>query len=279
MKKIFFEVNNNLNLPIKFDLRRNNYNHKSPLNIVIHGFKAFRNWGFIPYLCDKLAENSGPTINLDFSLNGIENEEKMLYNPDLFRKNTVSQQLEDINILLDYIKSDEFLYNIEDVWNGEINLIGHSLGGAVSIVTAGERDDISRIVLWGTISKTDRNTERQKKEWRETGYIEFKESHSGQLLYLNVEYLNDKELNKDRIDLRRIISELEIPICIIHGKLDFTVRLNEAEILENLSKKSSKLESLYIEKSNHTFGVSHPFTKTNDGLELAIEKTIDFVKI
>lgn len=277
MEKIFFELLNNKNHKIKFDLRKKSYSKKHPLNIVLHGFKAFRNWGFIPFLSDKIAEFSGPTINIDFSLNGIENEEKMLYNPDLFRINTVSQQLEDLNLTLDYVKSSDFENNIKDIWDGTFNLIGHSLGGAISIVTANERKDINKIILWGTISKTDRNTERQKKEWREKGYIEFKESHSGQVLYLDVEYLEDKERNKDRIDLRKIISNLSIPICIIHGKLDFTVKLKEAEILEKLAIKSSDLDSLYIEKCNHTFGVSHPFLKTNDGLDLAIEKTINFI--
>lgn len=277
MEKIFFELLNSKNHKIKFDLRKKSYSKKLPINIVLHGFKAFRNWGFIPFLSYKLAEFSGPTINIDFSLNGIEDEEGMLYNPDLFRINTVSQQLEDLNLTLDYIKSSDFENNVKDIWDGTFNLIGHSLGGAISIVTANERKEINKIILWGTISKTDRNTERQKKEWREKGFIEFKESHSGQILYLDVEYLEDKERNKERIDLRKIISNLSIPICIIHGKLDFTVKLNEAEILEKLAIKSSDLDTLYIEKCNHTFGVSHPFSKSNDGLELAIEKTFNFI--
>ncbi len=279
MEKTYFEISNNLSLPLKFDLRLIKENKNKPLNIVLHGFKAYRNWGFIPYLSEKLANNCGPTINLDFSLNGIVDEDKMLYDIDIFRINTVSQQLKDISILLNELQNqNSVIYNnLKDNWNGEINLIGHSLGGACSMITAFENPLISKIILWGTISKTDRNTQRQKNQWREKGYIEFKESHSGQTLYLDVEYLEDKERNSKRIDLRKIISELKIPICIIHGKLDFTVKLNEAEILVSKAINSNNLEHLYIEKCNHTFGVSHKFDNTNVSLENAIEKTMKFI--
>lgn len=278
MEKLYFEIINDNNDLIKFDLRKKSYNQKLPLNIILHGFKAFRNWGFIPYLAEKLSEQSGPTINLDFSLNGIIDENKMLYDNSKFRINTISQELKDLNILLDYIKSNNFINNLNSCWNGEINLIGHSLGGAVSIITAHERNDINKIILWNSISKSDRNTERQKKEWREKGYIEFTENKSGQTLFLDVEYLEDKERNKKLFDLRGKIAELNIPICIIQGKIDLTVRYNEAEILEKSAVNSKKLEAHYIEKCNHTFGVSNPFLSTNENLDYAINKTIEFIK-
>ena len=277
MEKLYFEIFNDNNDLIKFDLRKKIYSQKSPLNIILHGFKAFRNWGFIPRMAEKLSEQSGPTINLDFSLNGVIDEGKMLYDNSKFRKNTISQELKDLNILLDYIKSNNFNINLSECWNGEINLIGHSLGGAISIITAHERNDINKIILWNSISKSDRNTERQKKEWREKGYIEFTESKSGQTLFLDVEYLEDKERNKKRFDLRGKISELKIPICIIQGKLDLTVRYNEAEALEKSAVNSISLEAHYIEKCNHTFGVSNPFISTNENLDYAINKTIEFI--
>lgn len=279
MKINYFEILNNIQLPIKLDLRTKEYSDKKPLNIILHGFKAYRNWGFIPYFSERFADEIGPTINLDFSLNGIINEKEMLYDVDLFRTNTVSQQLKDIEILLNEVKSPNSEINkiLTPIWNGEINLIGHSLGGACALITANRDDSISSVVLLGTISKTDRNTDRQKKEWRENGFIEFKESHSGQILYLDVEYLEDKERNKDKIDLREIISYLEIPICVIHGKLDFTVPIKEAQILIDKAKKSTKLESLFIEKCNHTFGVKHNFTVTNESLELTIDKIKSFI--
>ena len=277
MQKIYFEVKSNNQQIVRLDLRKSNYQTKVPINIFLHGFKAFRNWGFIPYLSEKLAKNVGITINIDFSLNGISDEQNMLYDIDIFRKNTVSQELDDINKLLDAIKDGYFNKEIESIWNGEINLIGHSLGGAVSIITAFERNDINKIVLWSSISKLDRNTERQKAQWREKTYLEFTENRSGQTLILDVEYLEDKERNTERFNLRKIISELTNPICIIQGKLDFVTKLSEAETLEKLAVKSSDLETLYIEKGNHTFGAYHPFLQTNDVLEMSISKTIEFL--
>jgi hypothetical protein len=279
MKINYFEILNNIQVPIKLDLRLLDYKEKKPLNIILHGFKAYRNWGFIPYFAERFTKDIGPTINFDFSLNGIDNEKEMLYNVDLFRTNTVSQQLKDIEILLNEINDSNSEINklLSPIWNGKVNLIGHSLGGACSLISAESFSQISSVVLLGSISKTDRNTERQKREWREKGFIEFKESYSGQILYLDVEYLEDKERNKDKIDLRRIISKLEVAICVIHGKLDFTVPLKEAEILIERAKNSKILEYLFIDKCNHTFGVSHQFNETNTSLELTIDKIKSFL--
>lgn len=269
---IEFEISSKENLPIKCDLLTAKTNEKKPLAIIVHGFKSFRRWGFNPYLLQKFNDAGLNSLAFDFSRNGIDDEEKMLYNVDLFRKNTVGIAIDDLNTLFDHLPNLESLQN---TWNGEIYLCGHSMGGAISILSSPNREEVKKISLWGAISKWDRNTRRQKKEWQEKGYMEFKENSTGQMLYLDYEYLAYKERNAKKIDIRENLSNLDIPIQVIHGEQDFTVPAKEGEILHKKSKNPAS-EIHIIPKTGHTFGIRHPMKESNPGLDDAINQTINF---
>lgn len=245
-----------------------------PVLIVSHGFKAYREWGFFPYMAEQYAQSGMIVVNIDFSQNGVIDAEKGIFDVDKFRAITVTQEIKDLNAVIDNLKNLLESNSIEN-WNGEIYLLGHSLGGAVSIITASQRNDIAKVVTWGSIGDIDRNTQRQKDDWRAKGVLEFENRISGQMLYLDVEYLEDKLRNKEKYDLEKCISELDIPTLIVHGDKDFTVRMKDAEMLNNAAKNS---ELCIINKANHTFNCRHPFTGSNEILETAINSTIEFLK-
>jgi pimeloyl-ACP methyl ester carboxylesterase len=245
-----------------------------PILIISHGFKAYREWGFFPYMAEQYAQSGMIVINIDFSQNGVVDAEKGIFDADVFRTVTVSQEINDLNAVIDNLKYLLNEYSIEG-WNGEVFLLGHSLGGAVSVITASQRNDISKVVTWGSIGDIDRNTQRQKDDWRAKGVLEFENRITGQMLYLDVEYLEDKLRNKEKYDLEKCISELDIPTLIVHGDKDFTVRMKEAKMLDNAAKNS---ELCIINKANHTFNCRHPFTVTNEILDQAINSTIEFLK-
>lgn len=271
MNKKYFELDSGHSTPIKLNLFEVKSSKPLPLTIISHGFKAFRNWGFIPYLAEKISSSVGHVITIDFSMNGIDDEQKMLYDVDVFRKNTVGVELDDLRILHENLESLD-LKN----WNGEIYLLGHSMGGAISILTAGKFDKVKKLSLWGTISKWNRNTKRQIDEWKEKGFMEFKESISGQTLYLDYTYQEYKEKHKDEIDIRISLSKLNIPVQIIHGNLDMTVPPKEGEIL--FKKAIGNNPELHlIPKTGHTFGAKHPMLESNPELDLSIDHTIKFL--
>lgn len=273
MKKSTFSIPVNDRLIVSGDI----YNHTSiprPILIISHGFKAYREWGFFPYMAEQYAKSGMIVINIDFSQNGVIDAEKGIFDIDIFRSVTVTQEIEDLNLVIDNLSSLLDKYSIE-VWNGEIYLLGHSLGGAVSIITASQRNDIDKLVTWGSIGDIDRNTQRQKDDWRAKGVMEFENRITGQMLYLDLEYLEDKLRNKEKYDLEKCIAKLDIPTLIVHGDKDFTVSTKEAKILHNAAKNA---ELCIINKANHTFNCRHPFTGTNEMLDNAINSTIEFLK-
>jgi len=273
MNKYFFEISVGPELTVKGDLY-NATTKKQPVIIVTHGFKAYREWGFFPYMAEQLASSGMIVINIDFSLNGIVDAEKGIFDTDKFRAITVSQEIADLNSVIDNLGVILSENNIDN-WNGEIFLFGHSLGGAVSIITASKRSDISKLVTWGSIGDIDRNTDRQKAEWRAKGVMEFENRLTRQMLYLDVEYLEDKLRNKSEYNLKKCASKLNIPLLVVHGDKDFTVRMGEAELLYNSAQKS---KLAIIKRANHTFNCRHPFTETNIILEEAINTTIGFLQ-
>lgn len=273
MTKDFFKISVGNDLKVSGDLYTSSTD-KQPVIIVTHGFKAYREWGFFPYMAEQFANAGMIVLNIDFSLNGIVDPVKGIFNVDKFRAITVSQEIADLNAVIENLETILSEREIDN-WNGELYLYGHSLGGAVSIITSSKRKDITKVVTWGSIGDIDRNTDRQKADWRAKGVMEFDNRITGQILYLDVEYLEDKLRNKSEYDLEKCASELDIPLLVLHGDKDFTVRTGEAEMLHNSAPNS---ELAIINKANHTFNIRHPFTGTNEILEEAINTTIEFLQ-
>lgn len=274
MIKKYFELPVAQDLIVRGDIYNIPNSEKQPIIIVTHGFKAYREWGFFPYMAEQYAESGMIVLNIDFSLNGVIDPVKGTFDIDKFRAITVTQEIADLNAVIDNLNQILAENEIEN-WNGEIYLYGHSLGGAVSIITASKRKDISKVVTWGSIGDIDRNTDRQKADWRAKGVMEFENRITGQILYLDVEYLEDKLRNKSDYDLEKCASELTMPLLVVHGDKDFTVRMGDAERLHNSAPNS---ELAIINKCNHTFNCRHPFTGTNEILEETINTTIGFLQ-
>lgn len=258
---------------INCDIRYLDNSDNKPIVFIYHGFKGFRDWGFFPYVGKKLAEMGAITVTIDFSMNGIIDREKVLFNIKNFANNTMSTQVKDGNMLLNFLETGNLL---GDEKNCDIYILGHSMGGAVAAMVASQNPEINKVALWASISKIDRYTPRQKEIWRRKGKLEFKESQGGQTLELSREYLEDIENLEKEKPFLEIISELNIPLLALTGTQDLTVRPVESEQIASAAK-SSLLKK--IEKAGHTFGIKHPFTEPTPQLDEAIEITAKFFGI
>ncbi len=260
----------------KYDIR---YSDKSsepkPMMIFSHGFKSFKDWGFIPYICQRAAEAGYIAVNLDFSFNGIKDPKTMVFDEFLFAQNTISREIKDLYELIDALYFTETDYCFP-TWNNKIYLAGHSLGGAVSLLAASRRNDISAVSTWGAVSKLDRNTRRQKEIWKQLGYTEVKIADTGQILKLNYTYLQDKQDNFSPTAIIDACRSLKSPVLVIHGRNDITVRMKEAQELYENSKHTNNSEIFVIERTGHTFGTRHPMNEPNVALDAAIDKMISF---
>ena len=75
--------------------------------------------------------------------------------------------------------------------------------------------------------------------------------------------------NKDRFNILKASSSIDIPMLIVHGSKDPTVPIDDA-ITINLSNPKSQLS--IINDADHVFGVSHPYN--NDELPMHLKEVL-----
>jgi len=240
--------------------------------VFVHGFKGFKDWGFVPYLGEYFANQGFFVITFNFSHNGIGENKTEFTELDKFSENTYSREVKELNEIISAFRNDYF----DIKGNADLGVIGHSRGGAIALLTSAKRNDINAVATWASVSNLDRYSDRQKTEWRQKGYIEVLNSRTNQMMHLNVALLNDIEKNwETELNLQNAVSKLNRPLLIVHGVQDMSVPISEAEQLYEWSDKS-KTEFYKIYSTGHTFNIVHPFKGTTDKFEKLLKKTTYF---
>ena len=279
-KQQTFSFENNINEITKCDIFYNNDNkQKIPFVLLLHGFRAFSSWGFFPYIASKFAENNFIAGCLDFSLNTLSNKEKQWFDMNKFRKNTVTQMITEAKMLVEKLNDFD---EIKNKWNGEIYLLGHSLGGALAIAVADKVNNknkiIKKIATICSISDIDIYNIKQKEKWEELGYKEFLDGNTGQNIILDVSFLRDRLTYTGEKSLGAMISRLDIPTYFIHTEADATVSPKSLEIISSSFTNKKLLKTELVPKANHSLNCEHPFRETNPALEHIIDNIIQFYK-
>ncbi len=276
MIKEYFEIDSDNGI-IKGDLRYNKGN-KMPLIFFFHGFKSFRNWGFIPYMCDYLANNNYNVINIDYTKNGIVDSDKSIFDPDIFAVQTVSSHYTDvINIYKNVIENRMINnVNLDLYWDGRVYFMGHSMGGALCYL-ASSVISIDKIVSLAAVSNFDTNTERQKQMWKEKGYTEVRINGTGQILKLNYSYFADKEKNFNKDSILSSIRQYRGKYLVIQAKNDLVAKMEAGNQLYAAGRYNDNKELFVLEGTGHTFSASHPFAGENKYLRSVLEKMLEFL--
>lgn len=245
----------------------------SPCIILVHGFKGFKDWGFGPYIANHFAKNGFFVITFNFSFNGIAGNSEEFTELDKFARNTFSREISELTTVIESYKNGFWGATV----NKKIALLGHSRGGAISLLTAFQQKDINVVVLWASVSKLDRYSERQKEQWRKKGYFEVLNQRTKQVMRLDVSLLDDLEKNKEgSLNIKKAVSELNRPLFIAHGEQDLAVPIREGEELYHWSDKE-QTEFYRIPSTGHTFDIKHPFEGTNKRFDNLLSRTTEFL--
>lgn len=270
-------LNNSNNEPLSIDFRYPDSNNKGiPILIFCHGFKGFKDWGCFPYMLDSISNEGIFCVSFNFSRNGTDNTQP---NPteftrlDLFAKNTFSTELDDLNFVLDYLESEKEYYGYDF---DSLTLAGHSRGGGISIIKAATDNRIKKLITLASVASFDRYGNETRKRWKEDGFIEVLNTRTKQKMRLNYTLLEDVEKNHKKLDILEAMSEIKIPVLIVHGKEDLAVDYSEAEALYSICPSATKTLELF-ENTGHTFGAVHPFEGTTEYLEKVISAIKKFL--
>jgi uncharacterized protein len=246
------------------DLTYDDAHKNAPLVIFAHGFKGFKDWGIHNLVANYFAEHGYRFLKFNFSHNGTTADKPTDFTDLIaFADNTFSIELADLKAVIDFACNGGSVPRANGVY-----LMGHSMGGGISIIQTAEDKRVKKLVTMASISGFGNLWPREAEEqWRLQGIMYVLNSRTGQQMPLKVGLLDDLQRNAARLDILAKAAEITQPWLILHGDEDKSVPLNHAE---ELKAANPHAELSIIHGADHTFNGSHPYTK--DTLPVALKK-------
>jgi alpha-beta hydrolase superfamily lysophospholipase len=236
------------------------------LVVIVHGFKGFKDWGFFPWLAERLCNAGLAACRFNMSRSGIGENAETFERLDLFADDTYSGQVADLVQVVRYAQS---LHPALPTF-----LLGHSRGGGIALLAAREIERLRGIVTWSAISRVDRWDEATKRRWRSDGYLEVLNARTRQVMRMSTRILDDYEANAARLDILAAARALTVPLLLLHGARDESVPVEEATLIAAQAQAASLG---CLENAGHTYNAIHPLVHVPFALSMAAELSTHFV--
>jgi uncharacterized protein len=246
----------------------------APTVLYLHGFKGFKDWGFVPYLGQRMMENGIRLLAMNFSHNGIGEDLLAFTELQKFKENTFSLEVEEAQEVLEK-------YCLGEIFSGNpraVGVIGHSRGGGIALLAFAAHLKVKGICTWASVSTFARYPEAILREWKAKGFLEVTNARTGQVMQLGYQLHEDLMAKMETtLDVRQAVMNCTKPLCFIHGEADEAVSSADARALFEWAENTSA-ELHLIPGAGHTFGAKHPFEGTTPHLEDVLAHTLSFFK-
>ena len=139
--------------PILLDITFDQEAGKRPVIIYAHGFNGFKDWGNFDLIVRQFVTAGFTFIKFNFSHNGTSPEQpEDFVDLEAFGENNYTKELYDLEKVINWVygKEQEEAAYIDTQKTG---LIGHSMGGGISILKTAEDSRIKALVTWAAISQ------------------------------------------------------------------------------------------------------------------------------
>jgi alpha-beta hydrolase superfamily lysophospholipase len=259
-----FELTSDEGLPIRgdFDLPRD----PRALVVVVHGFKGFKDWGFFPWLAEHLCNHRFAVCRFNMSRSGIGENADSFDRLDLFADDTYSTQLADLRTVVAHAQ--------QKFPRLPTFLVGHSRGGGIALLGAGEVPRLAGVVTWSAIARADRWDEATKRRWRKDGSLDIVNARTQQVMKMSPAILDDYDANRDRLDILAATSRLDVPLLVLHGGRDESVAVEESQLIAARARDASRV---VLANASHTYNAIHPLVHVPLQLTMAAELTAHFI--
>ncbi len=244
---------------IAIDIFLPDNSEKCPVVVYAHGFCGFKDWGNFDLIAKTFVESGMAFIKFNFSHNGTTPEfPQDFVDLEAFGNNNYSKELTDLRAVIDWITKKDNQY-LKRTSHEKLYLIGHSMGGGMSILHSAEDSRIKKLATWAAIAacKTpwgNWDTERLEL-WKKMGVQFYTNGRTKQDLPLYYQLYEDYLQHEDEYNIPNKIATLTIPVLICQGTKDTAVTMDSALLLH----KSLPNSTLFTIESDHVFGRSHPW--------------------
>jgi dienelactone hydrolase len=246
---------------------------RAPAVILCHGFKGFKDWGFFPYVAERLAEAGFAAIRMNFSLNGIGEDPIAFTELDRFAANTLSQELNDLDLVIQAARQGG-LPGAERLDRRRMALVGHSRGGGIALLRALEDTEVRAVVTWASVSSFWEGVDPDA--WRKRGFLEILNTRTNQVMKVGYGAWEDYVANRERFDLLKRLPVLRARTLFLHGRKDPSVPCAASERLARWMGDRGVLHLL--PEADHVFGASMPFRGSTPELDEALRLSVGFLR-
>ena len=216
---------------------------KSSQHIVVlgHGVTGNKDRPFLVELADNLSNAGIPTIRFSFSGNGNSDGE--------FTQSTISKEIGDLASVLDVLDNHTICY------------VGHSMGGAVGVLSASQDNRIKLLVSLAGMVETKAFAQREFGDVTPDKGFMWDEPTCP----LSQAYMDDLTQINTVVDCA---SKISIPWLLVHGTEDDVVPIEDSQKI--YAQANEPKELLTIEDANHVF--------SDDSLSPMVEKVVDWIR-
>jgi len=198
--------------------------------IVCHGFASSKDFKLIWHISDAIAQSGLCSFRFDFSGCGESEGE--------FRDSSYVKQKHDLHSAIDFVMKKGYK---------KIVLVGHSMGGAVSLMTAANDKRVIAVVDLAAPSHPERDFVKkfnvaQHKDMEHYHFILGSKKYT-----LSKRFVED--ISEAKID--KAVKSLKIPLLFVHGTEDSVVGHDQSQHLFEISSGKKKIE--IIQGANHLF--------------------------
>lgn len=250
-----------------------------PVVIWVHGFMGFKDWGPYNLMAAYFASAGFVFVKFNMSHNGTTVEHPTDFaDPEAFGQNNFEKELDDLGTVIDWITSDSCPVAKGERNTDEIYLIGHSRGGGIVTLKAGEDTRVKKIATWAAVNEFGKFwKDDQMDQIRQDGVLYVTNGRTKQQLPVYWQMYENYFNNRERLYIPDVVRRLSIPMLIVHGTADEAVPVSSATEMKEWQPDA---ELIIMEGSNHVFGGKHPWESETlpTDLHTVIHRTIEFFK-
>ena len=240
---------------------------------MCHGFQGFKDWGFFPYVAERLARAGLGVVSFNFSGAGVGEDSATFDEPERFGHNTYTKELRDLDIVLDALTKGAFGFQ-----PSAYGLFGHSAGGGVAVLRAAQDERVRALVTWAAVARFGRLIAPLIDELRRTGTARVVSPRTGEELPLYRDISDDLDAHGAAgggLDVMRAAGAVRAPWLIVHGTADQTVPWGDGRDLHTAAGAGER-QLFLVDGAGHGFGAVHPWTGSNPALEQVVRRTLDW---
>ena len=248
--------------------------HGPPVAVILcHGSRGYKDWGFLPFLASRLAEEGLLAVTFNFTDSGIAERSGAFAEPDRFRRGTYGSELEDLRRVAGWVAARQA--SGAPGAEGEpgpvrLGIVGHSRGGAIAILHAAGDSRVRCLASLAAPARIGVWPERYFDAWRRGEPVMVRDFRTRSGLHLGPEIYVDLERNRARYDVAAALEAIACPLLVVQGDKDRSVSVDEAR--EIASHVPSTLCELHvIEGAGHGFEAGDTIRRTPPQLTHMVE--------